>query len=176
MPNTPARRAAKSAAKAGIQGGTTKRTSGRGSNTRKAQSVLAGADVRETKRNPAEHLREHQFQPGQSGNPEAKGLKGCKHGLRARLRRLLKKEVTACPEHVIAAFEAEGISLTDADVAEVLVERLLRVALSGDMAAFRLLFEQTEKPLKQTIGIEGDEDAPITFILPPAPPGKGGSK
>ena len=77
------------------------------------------------------------FKPGQSGNPAGRP-KGSPDGLRARLNRALRRR--ALPE-IVARWKAAGMDLEDPTVAEVIVERLLIIALHSPepqefMAAF----------------------------------------
>lgn len=108
----------------------------------------------------------HRFKKGEVHNPNGRP-KGTKNGLRACLRAELKKTVNS---KLLKVFKDAGIFLSEKDVAGAIAERLTQLAMSGDIGAIRTIFEQTEKPLKQTIGLEGGEDgAPVTFLLPPDP-------
>lgn len=120
------------------------------------------------------HLKPHQYPKGVSGNPAGKP-KGTKNGLRACLRAELSKQLTPA---ALKRYADLGIKLTEADVAGAIAERICQAVIQDvDGSLVRTIFEQTEKPLKQTIGLEGGEDgAPVEFILPPMPILKKGKK
>jgi len=95
------------------------------------------------------------WQPGESGNPNGRPRKGM--ALAEALRGRLGREVTL----------ADGTKVT---VAEAVAGRLVALALAGDVAALRLLFDRAEGRMPLAIDLM-DEDVPRVIRLPlPAPP------
>ena len=91
------------------------------------------------------------WEPGQSGNPA--GLaKGTKHGLRARITRLL--DTQASPD-ILKILKAKGIEMENSDNAEVIAHVLNREAQKGNMQAIKLMADYTEgdssDPLSRSI-------------------------
>lgn len=85
------------------------------------------------------------WKPGESGNPAGRP-KGSKDGLRAHLRRYLLKHPEAQLKDILARFD-----IKDGTIAEGLTRVLLHKAASGEDAALKMVFDQTEEPLKTTV-------------------------
>ena len=109
---------------------------------------------------------EHEFKPGQSGNPKGRP-KGSKDGVRAVLRRRLKAAPEGVTEDVLKAFNIDVAGKNNADV---LVDVLLHKVARGDIQALKLVFDQTAEPLKQTVEQIGDMVFTVTMPEPPEPP------
>lgn len=90
------------------------------------------------------------FKPGVSGNPNGKPV-GSKWGLRAHLNHILRKRL---PGNVIDMLKAKGLELDDKTYAEVIAYVLAVKAAEGDLAAARLVADQTEVPTNKE-GIAG---------------------
>ena len=96
------------------------------------------------------------WKPGVSGNPN--GMKpGTKHGIRAHLNRILAKKL---PGNVIDMLKAKGLELDDKTYGEVIAYVLAVKAAEGDLAAARLITDQTEVPmnkenLAEALGMNG---------------------
>lgn len=106
------------------------------------------------------------FVQGKSGNP-AGCPKGVKHGIRARLRKML---ASPAPAQFLDELLDVGLELTEKDCADVVAAVLTKQAMSGDQGAMKLALDHTERPMKQVVGLEGGEDgSPIQFVLPPMP-------
>lgn len=101
------------------------------------------------------------WQAGESGNPAGKPA-GCKPGLRAALNRLLRANPNA---GIAAALEKLGIEVTGKTVADGLVEVLTKCATAGDISAIRIMFDQTETPLKLGIEVTGADGGPVTVAV-----------
>jgi len=98
-----------------------------------------------------ENLVEHQFPPGQSGNPA--GMEpGAKHGVRACLNRILKNQTTP---NLLEALKKLNISVEDNDNAEALAQILVDAAGKGESWAHKLILEQTESPMPKKLELEG---------------------
>jgi len=110
------------------------------------------------------------WKPGQSGNPT--GLaKGTKHGLRARITRLL--DTQASPD-ILKILKAKGIEMENSDNAEVIAHVLNREAQKGNMQAIKLMADYTEgdssDPLSRSINTtilinNATVDSPKTTVL-----------
>ena len=98
------------------------------------------------------HLKEHEFKPGQSGNPAGRP-KGARTGLRARMLQMLDQNTEA---DILDAFEKKGISLEDTDKAGVIAHVVGRAAMKGNMQAVKILAEQTELPHPRDLKLTGD--------------------
>ncbi len=83
------------------------------------------------------------YEPGQSGNLNGRP-KGAKDGIRARLIRQLKK---MAPEKVIEKLQEKGIKWTSKTNAGVIAAILVHYAETGNMAAMKMVLDQTEEPL-----------------------------
>ena len=83
---------------------------------------------------------------GVSGNPKGK-KKGTKHGLRATVNRILRRNA---PEQWQVALRMKGLSIKDPKISDMITLSMVREAIEGDnpVSAAKLLFDQTEKPLK----------------------------
>lgn len=92
------------------------------------------------------------FEPGTSGNLKGRPV-GRKTGLRARLLQELDK--MADPD-IVAILEAKGIKLDNGDCAEVIAKSLTRKSQKGDVAAAKLIAEQTELPHPKNINLTAD--------------------
>lgn len=105
----------------------------------------------------AQNLVPFNFKKGQSGNP--KGMKpGTKQGIRAHLNRILAKKL---PGNVIDMLKAKGLDMDDQTYAEVIAYVLAVKAAEGDLAAARLITDQTEVPMNkdsvmQALGLNGE--------------------
>ena len=86
---------------------------------------------------PSEHLREHQFKPGQSGNPSGRPRKPVSERL---LQRLIEED------------EAVG---------KLIAESLLMKAISGDVPALRELLDRTEGKVADKQEHTGADGGPI---------------
>ncbi|MBI5428304.1 MAG: hypothetical protein HZA02_08525 [Nitrospinae bacterium] len=100
------------------------------------------------------------FKKGQSGNPKGRP-KGARDGLRAHLNRVLQKTPDKTAVEILKEL---GVSLDDESNAEGVAYVLLRKALQGDIQAIKLIFDQTEQPLKQNISLETKD--PVQIYLP----------
>ena len=101
------------------------------------------------------------WQPGQSGNPNGRP-KGSKNSLKSRLLKELEKEP---PKEIVDFFLQRGISLEDADVAEVIAKVTAISAMKGNLQATRLIKDITydeENP--------EDIEAPIIINVLPVEP------
>lgn len=117
----------------------------------------AGETAKRDNSATSEHLIP--FKPGQSGNPAGRP-KGCKNGLRAQLLRLVKNAPTGSLKKV-----AEEYGIGDAaTVAQVIVAVLSARGAGGDLQAIKLMFEQTEEPLKTTVDLQ-TSDGPIGISI-----------
>ena len=107
----------------------------------------------------AHNLVPFNYKPGQSGNPKGKPV-GAKMGVRAHLNRILAKKL---PGNVIDMLKAKGLELDDKTYGEVIAYVLAVKAAEGDLAAARLITDQTEVPmnkdnLAQALGLNGATD------------------
>ena len=108
-----------------------------------------------------EDMKEYQFKPGQSGNPNGRP-KGAKDGLRAHLIRQLQKK--AHPG-IIELVEELGVDLENPTNAAALSVLLLDSSAKGDIRAAKLIADLTEIPLKQHIELTGADDAPLRVVV-----------
>lgn len=91
------------------------------------------------------------WEPGQSGNPAGRP-KGAKDGLRATLRKRLKSAPEGMMADVLKRFQ---IDPKDKQNADVIIDVLLYKIAHGDIQALKLVFDQTEEPLKHTLELDG---------------------
>lgn len=84
--------------------------------------------------------RDHLFQPGQSGNPSGRP--------KALLTDVLREALEARDE--------EGRSKR-----ELIAEKLLALAMDGDVAAIRYIYDRCDGTPVQTVTHQGDPDKPI---------------
>lgn len=92
------------------------------------------------------------FKPGQSGNPAGRP-KGAKDGLRATLRKRLKSAPEGMMADVLKTFQ---IDPKDKQNADVIIDVLMYKIAGGDIQALKLVFDQTEEPLKHTLELDGE--------------------
>lgn len=112
-------------------------------------------------RNPAEHLEDFQFQPGESGNPNGRPKKAdC-------LTLLLKEEIEKlCPFKKEEQKEKYGKQLT---WKEMIVISTLSLAVKGVPIAFKEVWDRVDGKVTQPIG--EDAKQPITIEIVPADKG-----
>src|SRR4051812_48420625 len=89
---------------------------------------------------------QYRWKPGQSGNP---GGKGQRESLTAMLRRVLEKEHNGKP------------------IGELLVERLVKEALSGKLPHIKEVLDRVEGKVKEKLQLEGAGAACVVFQVPP---------
>lgn len=109
-----------------------------------------------SQRNPADHLVEHRFQPGQSGNPGGRP-KG--RSIAAILRELLDQT------------ELGGQKIPDGKrAADMLGEALLKHALKGDIRHIQEVLNRTEGKVPDRMIADVTSREPIRFVevVPPA--------
>lgn len=102
-------------------------------------------------------LKAFEFKPGQSGNPAGRP-KGAKDGLRATLRKRLKSAPEGMMADVLKTFQ---IDPTDKQNADVIIDVLMYKIAGGDIQALKLVFDQTEEPLKRAVELSGEGGGPI---------------
>lgn len=99
--------------------------------------------------NPPE---EHQFQPGESGNPA--GRQPGSRNLSTILKEMLEQEVLV---------DGEKIPFKDS-----IIKKLIKKANNGNLRAIQEIFDRMEGKAKQEMKIEGLPDPNITVnVIPP---------
>src|SRR4051812_46940766 len=93
---------------------------------------------------PGRPPKEHQFKPGTSGNPG-----GRKKGetFKARLRRILETEHNG------------------KEIADLLMERLVKDALSGKLGHLKELLDRTEGKVTERVELVGDQDQRLVINI-----------
>jgi len=94
---------------------------------------------------------------GEVRNPE--GMKpGTKHGMRAQLNRLLKKDANV---EKLKEFEAKLGEQDDKSIGNLMSLVLIEMGLKGDMVAIKEVLAQTELPHPKNVQLTGDFNVTI---------------
>src|SRR5206468_9547493 len=88
---------------------------------------------------------QYRWKPGQSGNPSGKGQR---ESLTAMLRRVLEREHNGKP------------------IGELLVERLVKEALTGKLPHIKEVLDRVEGKVKEKLQVEGAGAGCIVFHVP----------
>jgi len=104
-----------------------------------------------------DHLREHCFKPGESGNPSGRP-KGA--GWSITLRKLGKRRVPQTP-WAQKAIKSVGLDPEEATVEEVLLALGYYHAARGNVGFFRELFDRMEGPVPKKQEITGRDGGPV---------------
>lgn len=102
--------------------------------------------------NPTPPPEEHQFKPGESGNPKGKP-KGTR-SLSTILKEMLDEDIEVI----------EGSSKTKKKFADVIVRQLMQKANKGDIKAIQEIWDRMEGKAKQTIDQSNTGDVTIKVI------------
>ncbi len=106
------------------------------------------------KRNPADHLKKHQFKPGQSGNPEGRSKK--EKTFSDTARQLLEAKSVDITFKSNKGKEKRIHLESSQNFYHSLVVALLMKALKGDVRAIRELANRTDGLPKQSADIKFD--------------------
>lgn len=110
--------------------------------------------------NGAAHLKEHQFKPGQSGNPTGRPKATI---LSSAYRNVLQRQAPADLTRAVAP-NYEGDATFAELIAEASIRGAIKAAVKGDPRAAKELADRTEGKARQTVEIARPDPTGVTRL------------